>query len=72
MDDLEQQVVRIVETFNRHYGRGPTYDELLDRTGHGRRELEAALRDLQMSGRIHWDGRGPETAIFMGQKWGKN
>ncbi|WP_438431135.1 hypothetical protein [Gorillibacterium sp. sgz500922] len=68
MDDLERRVLRIVEAYNRRCGRGPTYDELRDRTGRGWRELEAALRGLQAVGRIRWDDRGAESA----KPWGNN
>ena len=68
MDDPERRVLRIVEAFNRRCGRGPTYDELRDRTGCGWRELETVLRSLQAGGWIGWDGRGAETARIVEKK----
>lgn len=65
LTDIERKVLTILNNYRIKHHRGPSFDELRDKTGRVRKDMEPVLRTLQTERYISWDGRDPSTVTVL-------
>ena len=62
-EEMKEKIISAIESFFLAHRRSPTITELVGLAGLSRSRVHAYLKELDLEGRIHYDGKHLDTPV---------